>query len=203
MFVGQINLEYLRNQQNTLGVLNASRIFLKSQYKLRKILKHQTTDIDQSQEQYSIEEDLNQHPILMIQKLLIKATQPSPLKPGYTLQEMQLASLNLSQYLAAEVNLEQPNTSGVTNCMKPNIRISLKDDKSELPTPNSECSVKSVVSEKTYNKKKKNEESGQVHISPLVTQIMEMGFTRRSVENALKSLGIFHSNEHYFCIIFM
>lgn len=73
--------------------------------------------MDQSQEQQSIEEELNQQPVLLIQKLLAKATQPSPLKPGFSLQEIQLAALNLSQYLAAEGNFEIP--CGINND-KPN-----------------------------------------------------------------------------------
>nr|KAF7263608.1 hypothetical protein GWI33_001634 [Rhynchophorus ferrugineus] len=143
--------------------------------------------MDQSQEQQSIEEELNQQPILLIQKLLAKATQPSPLKPGFNLQEMQLAALNLSQYLAAEGNFEVP--CGINND-KPtssNVNIKLRGPVSELATPNSECSIKSVVSERT-SKRMELEEDVSVH--PMVHQIIEMGFTKKAVEYAIKSLAI-------------
>lgn len=143
--------------------------------------------MDQSQEQQSIEEELNQQPILLIQKLLAKATRPSPLKPGFNIQEMQLAALNLSQYLAAEGNFETP--SGINND-KPTPKNGTRCN-SELATPNSECSVKSVVSEKT-NKRRELEDEVPLH--PMVSQIMEMGFTKKAVEGAIKSLGKDHFN---------
>lgn len=152
-----------------------------NQYKLRKILKYPVNGLDQSQEQQSIEEELNQQPVLLIQKLLAKATQPSPLKPGFTLQEMQLAALNLSQYLAAEGNFEAPTT--ISN-EKPTPKNGTRCN-SELATPNSECSVKSVVSEKT-NKRRELEDETPAH--PMVSQIVEMGFTKKAVEIAIKSL---------------
>lgn len=133
--------------------------------------------MEQSQEQQSIEEELNQPPILLIQKLLAKATQPSPLKPGFTRQEMQLAALNLSQYLAAEGNL-----SLSTNDKSQNFCIS------EAATPNSECSVKSVVISEKVNRKKEGD-GEEVATHPMVGPIVEMGFTKRAVEVAIKSLG--------------
>ncbi|KAJ8962033.1 hypothetical protein NQ314_005815 [Rhamnusium bicolor] len=180
---GQVNLAYLRTQQNILCALNATRVLHTSQYKLRKVLKHPVNGMDQSQEQQSIEEELNQQPILLIQKLLSKATQPSPLKPGFNLQEMQLAGLNLSQYLAAEGNFETPSN---INNDKPTPKNGTRCN-SELATPNSECSVKSVVSEKT-NKRRELEDEVPAH--PLVSQIVEMGFTKKAVESAIKSLAI-------------
>ncbi|KAJ8985747.1 hypothetical protein NQ317_014400 [Molorchus minor] len=164
---GQVNLAYLRTQQNILYALNATRILYSNQYKLRKVLKYPVNGMDQSQEQQSIEEELNQQPVLLIQKLLAKATQPSPLKPGFNLQEMQLAALNLI------INNDKPTPKNSTRC------------NSELPTPNSECSVKSVVSEKT-NKRRELEEEVPAH--PMVSQIVEMGFTKKAVECAMKSL---------------
>lgn len=83
-FHGQVNAAYLRTQQIILSALNATRILHGNQYKLRKIMRHPINGMDQSQEQQSIEEELNQQPVLLVQKLLAKATQPSPLKPGTT-----------------------------------------------------------------------------------------------------------------------
>lgn len=137
--------------------------------------------MDQSQEQQSIEEELNQQPVLLVQKLLVKATQPSPLKPGFNLQEMQLAALNLSQFLAAEGNFDQSSNINNEKSTPKNGTIC----NSELATPMSECSVKSVISDKGV---KKRENDAEVGLHPMVSQIMEMGFAKKSVETAIKSL---------------
>ncbi|KAL1491483.1 hypothetical protein ABEB36_012074 [Hypothenemus hampei] len=181
---GQVNLTYLRTQQNILSALNATRVLHTNQYRLRKILKFPVNGMDQSQEQQSIEEELNQQPVFLIQKLLSKATQPSPLKPSFSLQEMQLAALNLSQYLAAEGKFEVPSS---INNDKPNGNSAIKPNCSEIATPNSECSIKSVVSERT-SKRMELEEDMPVH--PMVHQIIEMGFTKKAVESAIKSLAV-------------
>ncbi|KAK5650580.1 hypothetical protein RI129_001609 [Pyrocoelia pectoralis] len=186
---GQVDVAYLRMQQNILNAINATQILHCHQYKLRKILKYQVNSLEQSQEQQSIEEELNQPPILLIQKLLTRAIQPSPLKPGFTLQEMHLAALNLSQYLATECNFEQPlpEMSSDKNNDKMIAKQPIeKEANTELTTPNSECSFKSLANEK----KKKKGENCQNAPSPLVTQITEMGFSKRRVENAIKSIGI-------------
>lgn len=57
---------------------------------------------------------------------------------------------------------------------------------SEIVTPNSECSIKSVMSEKT-SKRMELDDEPVVH--PIVHQIVEMGFTKKAVEFAIKSLG--------------
>ncbi|XP_066141939.1 E3 ubiquitin-protein ligase HERC2 isoform X1 [Euwallacea fornicatus] len=189
---GQVNLSYLRTQQNMLSALNATRVLHRNQYRLRKVLKYPINGMDQSQEQQSIEEELNQQPVLLIQKLLSKATQPNPLKPNFTLQEMQLAALNLSQYLAAQGNFELP--SGINNdrpCAS-NGNINKAAVASELATPNSECSIKSVVSERTSKRMELEEDVPPVH--PIVNQIVEMGFTKKAVEAAVKSLAITPEN---------
>lgn len=166
-----------------LYTLNATRSLYTNQHKLRKVLKYQINYLDQSQEQASIEEEINQPAALLVQKLLTKATQPSPVKSCFNLQQMQLAALNLSQYLAAEGNFDK--TIYINN---DKVAMKVTEMNSELPTPNSECSIKSVVSERS-GKKKKNEESNQLPLNPIIGQIVEMGFTKKSVENAMKSLG--------------
>lgn len=164
----------------------------KNQYRLRKVLKLRENFLDQSEEQQSIEEEINQQPVLLIQKLLTKAVQPSPLKPRFTIHDMQLAVSNLTQYLAAECNLEQPalsfNNDKFVNKVLPSSET-LREVAAEAASPSSDCSFKSVVSEKKKRKRKK--ESSQSSPSPLVTQIMDMGFSKKSVENAIKSLGMY------------
>lgn len=183
---GQINLSYLRNQQNMLSVINATKVLQTDQNKLRKILKYPVSSLDQYHEQWQHPEEEANHSNLVIQKLLSIATQPSPLKPCFSLDEMQLAALNLSQYLAAESMFDKLN-SPVSGSEKAIIsKTPIKENNSELPTPNSEYSIKSVVSEK---KKKKQEEAALEPVNPIVAQIIEMGFTKKSVESAMKAIG--------------
>lgn len=181
---GQINSYLLRNQQIMLYTLNATRVLCTNQHKLRKVLKYQINNLELSQDQSNMNEEESQSCTLLIQKLLVKATQPSPLKSMFNLQDMQLACLNLSQYLAAEENVDKPNVTVNNNDRS----VKVAEVSSELPTP-SECSVKSVVSEKS-NKKKKNEDSNNLPVNKMVSQIVEMGFTRKRVENTMKSLGL-------------
>lgn len=171
-----------------LSALNATRALHTDQYRLRKVLKYQINAMDQSQDQQSMEEELNQQPTLLIQKVLVKATQPSPLKPGFTLEEMQLAALNLSQFLAAEGDFEKPSTTKINNNDNLVVRP-VEVIVSEQPTPTSECSMKSVISEKSNKKRKSDESKQELPINPIVGTIMEMGFTKKSVENAIKTLG--------------
>ncbi|XP_025832237.1 E3 ubiquitin-protein ligase HERC2 [Agrilus planipennis] len=181
---GQVLLPYLRSQQTMLYSLCVTKLLHSNQNKLRKVLKCHVSSLDICQDQTS-PDDQQQQSALLIQKILSKAVQPSPLKPCFTLEDMHLAALNLSQYLAAECNQEK-------NLMTSSDKIVAKSAKtevnSELATPSSECSSKSILVEK--KKKKREENSKEVNIDSLVIQIMEMGFTRKSIENAIKSLGI-------------
>lgn len=182
--LGQVNIPYLRSQQNMLNALNATKILQTDQHKLRKVLRYQLSSLETRTDQSSNEEEPVQQ-TLVIQKLLQIATQPSPLKPSFSLEDMQLAALNLSQYLAAESNLDKP--SPVNNNDRSMLKVCVLENSSELPTPNSECSVKSVLSEK--NGKKKKIEDCPLPIHPVVAQIIEMGFTKKSVETAMKTIG--------------
>lgn len=172
-FIGQISQQYLRVQQNILSCLNATRTLHSNQYRLRKILKYHINSTEQTTEQQTSDEETDQTPVLLVQKILVKATQPSPLKPGFTLEEMQLAALNLTQFLTAEGNLEKSSSSKINND-KP---VSIKED---ATTPNTECSS---------HKKKKSEIQKDFPPNPIIGQIVEMGFPKKSVENAIKSLG--------------
>lgn len=169
-----------------MSCLDATRILQNNQYRLRKILKYHISSSDQSQDQQAFEEESNQSPVLLIQKVLVKATQPSPLKPCFSLEEMQLAALNLSQYLAAEGNLEKMFSSLKINNDRPVTKTPVTD---EATTPNTECLSKSVLVDRSH-KKKKCDSQKEFPPNPIIGQIMEMGFTKKSVENAIKSLGV-------------
>lgn len=179
----------MRSQQHMLASMNASRTLFQYQYKLRRILRYQISSIDQSLDQVSIEDEATcLPPVLLIQKILTKAIQPSPLKAIFTLQEMLTAATNLSQYLATVCNNGTQFAKPVNND-KPTVVTVCKESASELPTPTSECSVQSVVSEKSIKKKKCEGSAQAMPASPLIIQLTEMGFRKKSVENAIKSFG--------------
>lgn len=189
-----------------LSVLNATKVLQFNQSKLRRILKHPLSTLEQSTEQMSSYEEEPCAPVLLIQKILMKATQPSPLKPIYSMEELQLAALNLSQYLAAEASNDKPSPTTISNdkfknIPPPSLITGINQAVSELPTPNSECSVKSMFSDSNTNTntntntnksntKKKKDTGEQLPSNPIVQQIVEMGFTKKCVENAMKTIGV-------------
>ena len=79
----------------------------------------------------------------------------------------QAAALSVSQFLATEVRARMQKGS-------------------EVATPGSDCSLS--LSNKTGSKPKKVRPPSPT-LSPLVGQLTEMGFARRSVECALKFCG--------------
>lgn len=103
---GHINLAYLRQQQHILSTLSATRALANSQSKLRRVLRHQDSTFEGTPEILSQDEDStgSPQPVMLFQKVLAKATQPSPLKPIFSLHEIIEAALNISQFLAAECN---------------------------------------------------------------------------------------------------
>lgn len=182
---GHVNVTYLRNQQHMLAALNSCRTLFDYQYKLRRILRHHVLPMDGSYEQGSDDDGSTPPSILLVQKILSKAIQPSPLKAIFSQQEMLLAATNLSQFLATVCN------NGMQfNKIMSNDKATVKEPTSEQPTPTSECSVQSVVSEKSLKKKKSECVAPATAASPLITQLTEMGFRRRTVENAIRSFGV-------------
>lgn len=79
--------------------------------------------------------------------------------------------MNISQYLASEV-------------------MSKMNWESEAATPESECSLPSLMSSsnRVHNSKKKPR-TPSPPLTPLVEQLTEMGFSRRGVEFAIRALS--------------
>ncbi|XP_023713900.1 E3 ubiquitin-protein ligase HERC2 [Cryptotermes secundus] len=170
---GTVNISLLRNQQQRLAAMNACSVLFRHQNLLRHVLKHHTLGSSPSLEVLNEGEELD--PIsetLLIKKLIAKATQPSPLKAVFGKSDIQAAALNVSQYLATEVRAQMQRGS-------------------EVATPASDCSLPSPMSpsNKTGSKPKRIRPPSPP-LSPLVGQLTEMGFARRSVECAIKFFGI-------------
>lgn len=113
-----INMALLRQQQQRLSVIKAVKVFFTHQNTLRQILKQPVMVSSSSMETLGTEDpDLEclsgKREILLIQKLLAKATHPSPLKAIFSVEELESAALAVSQYLssaaaAKKVNLGSP-----------------------------------------------------------------------------------------------
>jgi len=134
---------------------------------------------------------------MLLQKVLSKAASPSPVKATYTVEELELAALVLSQHL--------------TQCQKSSKTDRPLSEASVTPTPTSGAlspgtnfasfnefrNDRNVVHsplERT-NKSCRNKEKGEVVPSATVRQLIEMGFERRPVERAVKMLGRFPNTD--------
>ncbi|XP_058055381.1 probable E3 ubiquitin-protein ligase HERC2 [Anopheles bellator] len=230
-----VAVSMLQNQQIHFAALKATKVLFRNQNLLRRILRQRSPGLGRSvsRESVSSERDPDSpdpdgkghrssesntsdesQPYyaaeLLIQTILLRATQPSPLKACYTYQEMELAALNISQMLASHVHSSTTavqeatavNAGGATNSRRSTCALGGAQPTMihGVPVYNNNDSP-SLTSDlpgtpggggrRTNNN---SSSSGFVAPTPLVSQIMEMGFTRKSVEVAFKSL--MQQNEH-------
>ena len=83
-----VNVCLLRRQQEMLLILKAVRVLLGNQAQLRKVLKQPYVA---SQEKHLDLEELDNPKIeLLLEKVLAKATQPSPVKAIFSRQELEV-----------------------------------------------------------------------------------------------------------------
>ncbi|XP_075228227.1 E3 ubiquitin-protein ligase HERC2 isoform X3 [Lycorma delicatula] len=159
---GTINVPLLRNQQQLLAGIKACCVLIQYQSRLRRVLRRPTLAPHMSLEALNDCDDLetDTHSLLLHQ-LIANAVQPSPLKSEYTRGELEEAAISVSQYLAAQV----------------------KQKVTEHPVQS--------VSDNTNNRNAKSKRSCNLPspTTPLVAQLTEMGFARRTVEAAIKILG--------------
>ncbi|XP_011141461.1 E3 ubiquitin-protein ligase HERC2 [Harpegnathos saltator] len=169
VIAGVVNASILRTQQQQLAALNAGKAMLAYQSKLRRILK------------CSLNNDVNdddRHSSMLLQEMLLRATKPQPLKPIFKRREIEEAALAVSQYLASELRHTPIQRTTMT---------------SDPTTPISECSLVSLTSSQKRHCKTgaaTRRSSVAAPVSPLVAQLVEMGFHKKSVELAIKSLSV-------------
>ncbi|XP_058465564.1 probable E3 ubiquitin-protein ligase HERC2 [Malaya genurostris] len=216
-----INTQLLLTQQINFSAVKATKVLFRQQNLLRKILRQRSPGITRSSSKESLSdrdaspedsksrsesntsEESQTYTELLIQTVLIRATQPSPLKACYSFQEMELAALNISQMLANFVNNE---LNAPSNSNKRAFPISQPTMIHGVPIYNNETTVEDARTPSGAEVAVSLPPTGAVAIasggrgtarrsppSPLVIQIMEMGFTRKSVETAIKSLTL-HTN---------
>ncbi|XP_043254504.1 probable E3 ubiquitin-protein ligase HERC2 isoform X2 [Colletes gigas] len=251
VIAGAVNATILRNQQQQLAALNAGKMILDHQMKLRKILKYTINknndgnvndddiggggddnglgcsgngveDDDDDNDNYDDDDDddddddeggapsrdmevtrwagdavngndnaindgdgendnivddrddCRDRRTTLLQEMLVRATRPQPLKPIFKRKELEEAALAVSQYLASELRHSPIQRIGPF---------------SEPDSPVSDCSLVSLTSSQKKHCRSNGRKSSPPPMSPLVAQLTEMGFPKKSVEFAIKSLS--------------
>ncbi|XP_041862098.1 E3 ubiquitin-protein ligase HERC2 isoform X2 [Melanotaenia boesemani] len=174
----QVDIHLLRCQQLRLYILKAGRALLSHQDKLRQILSQPAVaDIGPNPGEDPVVSspdvgDLSPEgplpPLILLQQLLSAATQPSPIKAIFDRLEMEAAALAVCQYLAVE-------------SAHPSSPLFEESSSSEATTP--------VTIQHVRPPKQKKQKTSPVPPLPIVLQLMEMGFPRKNIEFALKSLS--------------
>uniref|UniRef100_A0A1A8PRE6 E3 ubiquitin-protein ligase HERC2 n=3 Tax=Nothobranchius rachovii TaxID=451742 RepID=A0A1A8PRE6_9TELE len=174
----QVDLHLLRCQQLRLYILKAGRALLSHQDKLRQILSQPAVvDIGANVSDDPVVSspdvgDLSPEgplpPLILLQQLLSAATQPSPIKAIFDRRELEAAALAVCQYLAVE-------------SAHPSSPLFEESSSSEATTP--------VTIQHVKSPKQKKQKASPVPPLPIVLQLMEMGFPRKNIEFALKSLS--------------
>lgn len=170
--------KFLRKQQVYLASLKATQILDRHQNLLRKILRQRTPGLNRASSDSSIsgddEKDDDEAATdneLLIQSILQRATQPSPLKACYKYSEMETAALSVTQQLSSHIHTETSNIPVASR---------------QIPLPVQPTLIHGVpiynYGASAYDQPKRPPPC------PLVAQIMEMGFSRKSVEVAIKAL---------------
>ncbi|XP_064294379.1 E3 ubiquitin-protein ligase HERC2 isoform X5 [Phalacrocorax carbo] len=175
---GQVDLDLLRCQQLKLYILKAGRALLSHQDTLRQILSQpavQECALNPAEDGAVASPDIGdmspegpQPPMILLQQLLTAATQPSPVKAIFDKQELEAAALAVCQYLAVEST--HPSTPVFEDCSS-----------SEATTP--------ITVQHIRPTKVKKRKQSPIPPLPIVVQVMEMGFPRKNIEFALKSLS--------------
>ncbi|XP_076284957.1 E3 ubiquitin-protein ligase HERC2 isoform X1 [Lasioglossum baleicum] len=113
----------------------------------------------------------------LFQEMLLRATRPQPLRPIFKRRELEVAALTVSQYLASELSHSPIQRAGGGPVSVPG-------------SPASDCSLVSLTSsQKKHCRNSGNARKSPPPMSPLIAQLTEMGFPKRSVEFAIKSLN--------------
>lgn len=202
-----INVAQLRSQQIHLAALNGTSVLFRHQNILRKILRQRAPGMSRYSSDESISEHGNenvspdsqndggssdeQHVInneLLIQTILARATQANPLKAQYTYSDLALAALALSQLLSSHIHTEinaplatvkRPIPPPVHPTLIHGVPIYNDGLLDDIPTPSSESS--NLCSGARASNRK---------LSPMIAQIVEMGFSRKSINLALKAVTV-------------
>jgi hypothetical protein len=151
--------------------------------------------------------------ILLIQRLLAKAVQPSPTRSTFTVEELESAALSVAQYLASasaakKTNLGSPLEASVDKNGAPvtdnevaaavasksgdaSLTISMQGAAALVGATQPAQSGSAVTSQDLRRSRRQQRPRARPPSPPqsVLRQLAEMGFTRKAVEHALKALG--------------
>lgn len=223
-FNHEVNIPLLRLQLQLLLVLKTTKVLFKNQLELRKVLKQayvapvnvaSTRFEGEDELSSSAEEDSESDQVdLVVEKVLARATQPSPIKAIFSRNELEEAAVALFQHLASSYrnqNLNQGQSLVIEQEQQPSRHSSMTQSQ-PAAAPIMDDIIKSSTTSgdnlaspshsfvclklsKNFGKSKHISTSGHGSSSPLtpssgvVKQLMEMGFSRKVVENSIKILS--------------
>lgn len=186
--VTSFDLSLLSYQQIQLASLKATQVLFRHQSLLKTILKQRSPGITKYSSDETVQSDENDEKKpetsadqlkqdLLVQSILSRAIQSSPLKACYTQPEMEIAALAICQTLSAHYNNNVP----VTQVKFQNIRQATMVHGVAFYNESAQESTNTITADNT-------ESSRANPATKLVIQIMEMGFSRKTVELALKQI---------------
>ncbi len=141
--------------------------------------------------------------VLLLQRLLAKATQPSPIKAIFAADELEAAALAVSQYLASAAAAKKANlgspvaATAVDSDAKDVTAVIDVADSTTKQLSNSATSVSSSqhhrgrhVTSRDLRRRHRQRvaEAPPAPMSATVRQLVEMGFPRHAVERAVKEI---------------
>ena len=182
-----INMALLRQQQQRLALIKAIGVFCGHQSVLRHILKQSVPMNSSSIE--DLESD-SKRDILLIQKLLSKAIQPSPIKAIFSKREMESAALDVSQYLSSAAAAKRINMESPMSKSQHQEEAIKQVEETKEERPKVEHKPGGAVSSRDF-KSRRNRAKIRPQTPPpstTVQSLMEMGFPRKSVEFAVKAM---------------
>ncbi|ODN06550.1 E3 ubiquitin-protein ligase HERC2 [Orchesella cincta] len=202
--------QLLVRQQELLQILQAISVLTGHQELLRKVLRQiwkeepeLSTDDKSSSTGEAAENTArsSKRSMFLFEKVLGKATQPSPVKAIFCRKELEEAALTIYQHLAAinrkhqETVLENDPAKSLIKCVwsTTNTIASVPSIEDQVRSPTSEASAGSAaepgsLSSKNIAKAAACNKKISTPAAPVVQQLMDMGFPRDSVEAALKAL---------------
>ena len=206
-----INTALLRQQQQRLSGLKAVKILFSHQNSLRHVLKQVVVYGSNSVESIEDSDDadlIKKRETLLIQRLLLKATQPSPVKAMYQAEELEAAALALCQYLASAAAAKRANlgspvvaTAGdigeVGEAWQSNISNVQHPPAHPLPPPAQHLLQPPPPGSVTSRDLRSSRQNRRVRASrpaspppsATIQSLIDMGFSRRAAEFALKAMG--------------
>jgi len=201
-----INTALLRQQQQRLAILKAIKVLFTHQNSLRHVLKQIVVYGSSSLESFEDPdaEDLKKKEVMLIQRLLVKATQPSPVKAMYQAEELEAAALAVCQYLASaaaakRTNLGSPVVDPSVVDLEPGNQtassaVNMVPDSNTTQQPVATAAT-SVTSRDLKSSRRSRVRSSVARTSSspppstTVQSLIDMGFSRRAAEHAIKALG--------------